>query len=221
MYLRQLNRPSANFTMVPNRLCGMGLSLDAIGLMVWISVWDAQDLSVRQIEQGTGIGRDKRKRIMAELRKKQLLHLVRDQMPDGRWISVYIFDWDAVCDGNIKRKRHKIEDFQVLEEPATEKPSSVEKPVQPEVVPATENPSSGRKTRRYIATENPSVPKEEGGAAPLPQQRAAAAPPANKDESLERALRLERANEILRQAGYGQVAEGSEKAEMYRQTQKS
>ena len=95
MIVKQLNRPNNNFTMIPNALTAVGLSLEAIGLMTVIAISE-QDWNAADLEAATGIARKKRQRIFRELRNAGLLEQSKEQTERGTWHSAFIFDWSKL-----------------------------------------------------------------------------------------------------------------------------
>lgn len=161
--IRQLNNPQADFQMIPRRLVRLGLTAEAVGLMVIVACAPPGDaLSAEWIERETGFGRDKRQRVMRELVGSGLLRVRADQGADGRWSKTYVFDWALL-----------------LQAPKQENPVSV-KPGAGEDHRDLKN--RRRKTRLSRRPENPVLEvKEEGGdAAAALSSKAAASPPSQQ-----------------------------------------
>lgn len=192
MYIRQLNNPARDFTMVPNRLMRVGLSVEAVGFMMYVASLPASDIRCSQIEGATGLKEYKRQRIQRELQAQGLMHVVREPLSNGRWVTIYVFDWDALCDGPQARKRHTVPrepEPEIVIEPQENKapapetqnrPSVKTPPVDKSPAPNRENPGPASKTTVYRRRENHGVSQEEARAADAASQREAAARAANK-----------------------------------------
>lgn len=128
--------------MIPRRLVQIGLSPEAVGLLVIVACQPPSALlSAGWIEAATGWGRDKRQKVMRELVGAGLLDVRAEQAADGRWSKLYVFDWNVLLSGRVTG-------------PKPEKPVSVPKP---------ENPVSDRdrKIRSSRRPENPVIDEED------------------------------------------------------------
>lgn len=167
--LVQLNKPSRDFEMIPRRLCRLGLSAEAVGLLVIVACApDGRKIDAAWIERETGFKRDKRQLVMRELVAAGLLAVKPDQGADGRWAKIYVFDWDILLvsprpdnpvsgdRGRIYRRRQirssRSTDFPVIEESETE---TADAPAAPPRAKRSQSALSERgNTREAMAVDN-------------------------------------------------------------------
>lgn len=145
MYLKQLNRPSADFEMIPRVVTRMGLTAEAIGLLVIVACHHGDEIRACQMSERMNCGKKKRQRVLRELRDKGLLTIEKRRTERGSFTTGYVFDWDAVAKTRPSENLPNTSS-EVLEKPEPANPASVlqtPEPENPASVPQTPEPPNG------------------------------------------------------------------------------
>ena len=165
MYLKQLNRPANDFVMIPRAITTIGLSAEAMGLLLIVAAHHGDEIRASQMSERMKCGKDKRQRVLRELRDKGLLTIERRQTERGNFTTGYVFDWDSVARTRASENLPN-SSAQVLEKPEPENPAPVKTPPEPE------NPAPGLKTRP-TGPENPAITLDKSDDVAAASQRAA------------------------------------------------
>lgn len=169
MYVKQLNKPANDFAMIPRAVTRMGLSAEAIGLLVIVACEPGDVITASRMSQKMGCGKDKRQRVLRELAEKGLLRIERSKTERGTFTTGYVFDWDAVSGRKV-----------------AENPPEPENPALVDHEPEPENPAPGRKTRP-TGPENPAIYLERAPERVAPQGQARSGAETRVIETLQQA----------------------------------
>jgi len=129
MMLNNLQRPTSNFTMIPNELIDqlpkLGLSPDAGMYLVIAARHIGEHISLSFIADRLNVGRKRRQRIQRELIAAGFLRLKASKDALGRWVKHFEFDWSHIA---ATKPRKSPPDLEVIDSDTPTKASEAHPP---------------------------------------------------------------------------------------------